>query len=438
MGKRAAKLGLDVDDLQAIQEYTEALKNRRHGMSSINDEDTMNVIKMHEGSLVVQRDLEEKVKENQELHSMLSAEKTKNEEMLDENDKLRAGMHEILDSIKEQDGESDVMVSSPILEKLLAILDSRHLYGEYKPMMGLKMQMEKLEGVNAQLREQLRYSRQDDDKLKSQLQKVRYKLHQSESELEEVKKGSMYDQTHQNIHQVVNVAERSQNSSNVNTEIDSSSETVAILETQLIQVLDEYDNKTTIFEKLQKDNEVATKMLSVVKHQLGLVYEDFGQQSSNWKKEKNGLEEKNKEMEEKLQSIMTKNKEYEDFIESLKSDEVSIKGRAAEATRKVAVLKSNESLILRKFKHLEQRESLLSKENQQLQNSLVELECKAIKSMGAIMRFNDKYVFKLNSLQTALEKSVPMSALEEANRQYNEITAKYRDLIEKQQKKSMN
>ena len=125
LGQRAAKLGLDAGDLQAIQEYTEALKNRRIGMKGLDGSDPMHVIKLHEGGLIMQKDIEDKQKEVDSLRAELKEEKTNYGELYDENDKLRLGMHEILDSIKEQDGSSDVMVTSPVLEKLITVLDAR-------------------------------------------------------------------------------------------------------------------------------------------------------------------------------------------------------------------------------------------------------------------------------------------------------------------------
>ena len=61
-------------------------------------------------------------------------------------------MQEILDSIHDEDGRSDVAIVAPSLEKVLTILDARHVVGQYHPAMALKARIEKLEGVNAGLR----------------------------------------------------------------------------------------------------------------------------------------------------------------------------------------------------------------------------------------------------------------------------------------------
>ncbi len=46
--------------------------------------------------------------------------------------------------------------------------------------------------------------------------------------------------------------------------------------------------------------------------------------------------------------------------------------------------------------------------------------------------------FKIESLQQAMSESVPSSSLEDANRQYAELTARYRHLLEKEQSHSAN
>ncbi|XP_054267347.1 centrosomal protein of 290 kDa-like [Macrosteles quadrilineatus] len=81
------------------------------------------------------------------------------QDVIDENEALRKGMHEILDSVRSHDGTSAVHIESACLERLLEALDSRHLSGWYHPAMRLQAQLNVTEGNNAALREQLRAAR---------------------------------------------------------------------------------------------------------------------------------------------------------------------------------------------------------------------------------------------------------------------------------------
>lgn len=134
----------------------------------------------------MQKELEAKKMDVDRLHTEMVEFKVKYEEMFDENDQLRQGtnisarasrslrqfrwngtiletttkqwytvgtffpgMHEILDLIRDQDGKSDVRIHTESLEKIISVLDARHLWGDFHPAMELKTRIEKLEGINA-------------------------------------------------------------------------------------------------------------------------------------------------------------------------------------------------------------------------------------------------------------------------------------------------
>ncbi len=146
LGHRAAELGLTPEDLRSIEDYKEALKAARRGLK---DYESSEIIQKHDDFVSQQKDLENKEAEMVKLQNDLVEYKTRYDDMFEENAELRKGMKEILEDVKEQDGQSDVLIHSPALEKLISILDARHLWGNYHPAMGLKAQIDKLEGANA-------------------------------------------------------------------------------------------------------------------------------------------------------------------------------------------------------------------------------------------------------------------------------------------------
>ncbi|XP_011701872.1 PREDICTED: centrosomal protein of 290 kDa isoform X2 [Wasmannia auropunctata] len=81
--------------------------------------------------------------------------------LIEENEALRTGMHEIMDSIRNQDGKSEVEIQSSTLERLLEALDVRHLAGWYHPAMRLQEHLNVVQGSNAELRSQLKLLRKE-------------------------------------------------------------------------------------------------------------------------------------------------------------------------------------------------------------------------------------------------------------------------------------
>jgi len=418
------------------------------------------VIQMHEGGLLMQKELADRVREVADLGAQLAAQKARYDDLFEENDKLRLGMREILESIRDQDGTRDVLVTSPVLEMVVTALDARHLYGEYKPAMALKAQMERLEGVNAQLREQLRRSRLDDDKAVSQLSRLRAKHQAMEAELAALKQGGG-GASHQAlagimlmpaVQPMVSVSTAAVTSGgDGNSQVataatgspfsPSATESLAQLNNQLIHVMDELEAKQLAAKELEKEVERYSREYSKMKHQMGLLYEEHFQASIAWKEEKEGLEAKINQLKEAKEANLAKILEYEQLWDTwtsaaagndVDSEQSLVRAKLADTARKIGLLKSNEALLTRKYTALEAKERLLREENLQLRTDMVQLENHTLKAIGAFQRSQDAAAFKTESLLKTLEESVPAAAMDQANRQYNELTAKYRDLLQQQ------
>ena len=89
LGHRAAELELDVEDLQAVEQYRAALKARRKGLKSVmglDGESVASVIERHESSVTLQRDLKKAQIEISKLENDVVEFKTRFEDMMEEND----------------------------------------------------------------------------------------------------------------------------------------------------------------------------------------------------------------------------------------------------------------------------------------------------------------------------------------------------------------
>ena len=98
----------------------------------------------------------------------------------------------------------------------------------------------------------------------------------------------------------------------------------------------------------------------------------------------------------------------------------------ADATRKIAILKSNETMMIRRYRAVQDAESELRRDRTDLKRQMASIENAVTAKVGDLQRARDVAVFRVESLQKALLESVPASALEEANRHLAEVTANYR------------
>ncbi|CAH1399918.1 unnamed protein product [Nezara viridula] len=102
---------------------------------------------------------------------------------IEENESLRKGLHEILESIQKQDGKTRVVIESECLESLLDALDARHVSGWYHPAMRLQAVINKLQGNNDALRSELRESRFRESYFQAELQSAMMQLGELQDKL---------------------------------------------------------------------------------------------------------------------------------------------------------------------------------------------------------------------------------------------------------------
>uniref|UniRef100_A0A6P7GEN5 Centrosomal protein of 290 kDa n=1 Tax=Diabrotica virgifera virgifera TaxID=50390 RepID=A0A6P7GEN5_DIAVI len=81
-----------------------------------------------------------------------------------ENCCLRKGLHEVMSCIN--DKKTHLEIKSETFEKLLRALDVKHITGWYHPAMRLQAEVHNLEGINSELREQLRLARKENKSAK--------------------------------------------------------------------------------------------------------------------------------------------------------------------------------------------------------------------------------------------------------------------------------
>ena len=87
----------------------------------------------------------------------------------------------------------------------------------------------------------------------------------------------------------------------------------------------------------------------------------------------------------------------------------------------MAILKSNETMMVRRYKAIEDSEVALRQECAKLKADAVEMEKAVMEKVGVLQRYKDMASFKIEALQKSLAESVPASALEMANRQLSEV-----------------
>ncbi len=85
----------------------------------------------------------------------------------------------------------------------------------------------------------------------------------------------------------------------------------------LRQVLHQLHEKEESNKKLTQEVDKLQLKFGVVRHQMGLLYEEFGTERHTWMEERGAFKEENALLEEKIQSLRIKLEEYEGHLKAI-------------------------------------------------------------------------------------------------------------------------
>ncbi|XP_037704299.1 centrosomal protein of 290 kDa isoform X1 [Choloepus didactylus] len=369
------------------------------------------------------RELVEKERDLERSRMVIAKFQNKLKELVEENKQLEEGMKEILQAIKEMQKDPDVKGGEtsliiPSLERLVNAMESRNAEGIFDANLHLKAQVDQLIGRNEELRQELRESRKEAINYSQLLAKASLKIDHLEKEASLLRQSEGSNVVFKVEDLPDGIAPSSANIINSQNEY-------------LIHLLQELENKEKKLKNLEDSLEEYNRKFAVIRHQQSLLYKEYLSEKETWKTEFETMKEEKRKVEDQIQHDSIKVKEYDNLLSALQMDSEEMKKVLSEYSRKITVLQVNEKSLIRQYTTLVEMERQLRKENEKQKNELLSMEAEVCEKIGCLQRFKEMAVFKIAALQKVIDNSVSLSELELANKQYNELTAKYRDILQK-------
>ncbi|XP_031963125.1 centrosomal protein of 290 kDa isoform X1 [Corvus moneduloides] len=419
-GRRVATTGLDADNIQMTDSFTEEKGKNMRKLDFLSRHDIAEVKAKNE---YLATELRERERDLEKNRTVMAKFQSKLKELSEENKQLEQGMKEILQAIKEMQKDSsmkggETALIIPSLDRLVHAMESKNSEGIFDASVHLKAQVDQLTGRNEELRQELRETQKEATSLSNQLASANEKIEQMKNEI-----CLLHQSEGANIvFQTVNLPEGM---------APSSVSTINSLNEYLIHLTQELENKEKLLKQLEDAVEDYKRKFAVIRHQQGLLYKEYQSQKESWQKESENIKEEMKKLEEQKEQDAMKIKAYSNLLDALQMDPDETKKVLAENNRKITVLRVNEKSLTRQCTTLLEMERHLRKENEKLKGEITHMETAVTGKIGNLQRFKEMACFKIAALQKVLDGSVPLSELEVANKQYNALTAKYREMLQK-------
>ncbi|KAI5759813.1 CEP290-like protein [Gulo gulo luscus] len=419
-GKRAAASGLTVEDLNLSENFSQ---ENRIGERKFDFASLKNMSEAQSKNEFLSRELIEKERDLERGRTIITKFQNKLKELAEENKQLEEGMKEILQAIKEMQKDPDVKGGEtsliiPSLERLVNAIESKNAEGIFDANLHLKAQVDQLTGRNEELRQELRESRKEAISYSQQLAKANLKVDHLEKEIILLRQSEGSNVVFKGVDLPDGIAPSSANIINSQNEY-------------LIHILQELECKENKLKTLEDSLEDYNRKFAVIRHQQSLLYKEYLSEKEAWKIESETVKEEKKKLEDQIQQDAIKVKEYNNLLSALQMDSDEMKKTLSENSRKITVLQVNEKSLIRQYTTLVEMERQLRKENGKQKNELIAMEAEVGEKIGRLQRFKEMAIFKIAALQKVIDNSVSLSELELANKQYNELTAKYRDILQK-------
>ncbi|KAM7129000.1 centrosomal protein of 290 kDa isoform 1-T1 [Ciconia maguari] len=450
-GRRVATIGLDAGDVQITDSFTEEKGMNKRKLDFLTRHDIAEVKAKNEQisrdlliktmlnsytelnlercrSQAVQNEylaneLSMRERDLEKNRTLIAKFQSKLKELSEENKQLEQGMKEILQAVKEMQkdpsvkgGETALII--PSLDRLVNAMESKNSEGIFDASAHLKAQVDQLTGRNEELRQELKQTQKEATNFSNQLANANEKIAQLKNEICLLRQSEGANI----VFQTVNLPEGM---------VPSSVNMINSLNECLIHLIQELENKEQLLKQLEDAVEDYKRKFAVIRHQQGLLYKEYQSQKERWQKESEDMKDEKKKLEEQKEQDATKIKAYSNLLSALQLDPDETKKVLAENNRKITILRVNERSLTRQYTTLLETERHLRKENEKLKGEITHMETAVVGKIGNLQRFKEMASFKIAALQKVLDGSVPLSELELANKQYNALTAKYRDMLQK-------
>lgn len=172
------------------------------------------------------------------------------------------------------------------------------------------------------------------------------------------------------------------------------------------------------------------RKFAVLKHQQGLMYEEFAEQKRFWESQLARERNDHEEIKQKWSEAQTKLQEFDQLLDNLSTDEVELRRRLSELTRRYTATRITSESLTRQLMAQAEVERNLQEEKDKYEREALTVRTVIMERLAHLQRQKDMSAYQISALQKQLEQSCPLADYQQQGAKLLEVTEKYRHLLD--------
>ncbi|KAI5749814.1 hypothetical protein M8J76_010394 [Diaphorina citri] len=345
-------------------------------------------------------------------------------DVIEENEALRKGMHEILDSIKETESNSLIRIESTCLERLLEALDSRHVNGWYHPAMRLQAQVFALQGMNTILREELRLARLQEHQPAASSGQSR--PHTS---------GSNIDPPHyapsSPSHQGGPYTGSGQVDSYIENHMEESQQLADCLKQELKILTEKLAEEQDANQIMSTEMNALKSKLLEIKDQTILIDEEYEAEKLSWQKVREGMGQEIEQLKQDVQDKQVILHEHEsNWSKVLEENPDELKTHLTHLNTKLVNVLNEKCQLTRKVNILIDSKNAAQSKIATLEEHVTNMKAELVRMTAQHDKVKEQFTRELDSLRQTYEDCPSAEEVNNLKQELYDVTVKYRSTLQ--------
>jgi chromosome segregation ATPase len=202
---------------------------------------------------------------------------------------------------------------------------------------------------------------------------------------------------------------------------------------QLVECLEQLHERELELSEQHAVTSSLEESLTTIKQQLAALYHDFAAKSDTWDKREKEYKDASQALLHERDDLKLKLKRSAELTEHMKkADPEAIENKCIEATRKMAILETNESVLSRKYTSLQEISEEERAFRQKLEADFVEMESSLKQRILYLEQYKAAASSRLSFLQGKLEDSVPRVDYEAAHKELEALREEHLNVLRRE------